>query len=397
MRPFCLKRSSFQLPIVLGCLFFSCTVPKLHAQRWPEALELLKMKQIDTARYVIDQDVEQAPGKALAMSWYVRGLVYKSIYDREDYRERYKAESIDLQAFDSYKRAMAFDKQNELSEGILEDILSLTDDFAQTGLELFEKGLEGRDPHMMAQAARYLDCVSEAFVLLGARAVPVFKILEDFGVQRQGLEVCRAMAKDASGNGAEAIPIYEQLVRDKTTEPAVYLKLKEHYAAQGRRNRALEVLAAGRKQTPKQLSLHLAYAELLADTARATEGIRMAIDLHRANPEDAAPLTTAGFIEEKRKQFDKAETYYQQALALEPQDFLANFRMGKLYFKRAEENKQAKATQLYVRELQKQSLQYAESAALADPRNPGNLRILFELYQALGESEKASQTRSMMN
>ena len=368
-----------------------------QAQRSQEAWELLKMRQLDTARAVADLDVAAAPGKTSAESWYVRGMIYKSIYDRDDYGEKHQGEHIDLTAFDSYKRAIELDAAHAYTNGILEDLLALTEDFCRTGLDLFEKGYENRKPHDLAEAARYLDAVAEAFALLGPRQVTVHKSLQEYGIDKNTLEVCRALAKDQAGQREDAARILTELVTAKSSEPAVYLCLKDYYLLQDRKGKALEVLERGRKAAPKDLPLALAYAELLADTGRAAEARTLASGLAKANPQEAAPLASLGLIEEKRSNPDKAETYYLQALEVEPADFTANFRLGKLYFKRAEEAKARKATQLYVRELQQRCIAYAEVAAKADPKHPGNSRILLELYNALGMADKAQQLKLDLN
>lgn len=389
--PLILMRSLFVL--LFGCLL---SMPAL-AQRHQEAWDLMKMRQLDTARMVADQDVASDSGRKQAVSWYVRGMVYKSIYDRDDYGEKHQGENIDLIAFDSYKRAIALDVNHQYTDGILEDVLSLTEDFCRQGLDLFEKGYDSRNAHQLAISARYLDAVSEAMQLLGTRQVGIYKTLQEYGIDKRTLEVCRALAKDNSGNREEALRLYEDLVTQKTQEPAVYLSLKEQYTAQNRRGRALAVLEQGRKQVPKSMEIALAYAELLADTGRSAEGRALAYQLHKEHPQEAAPLASLGFIEEKRLNAQKAEDYYVEALDLEPNDFMANFRLGKLYFKRVEEAKARKATQLYIRDLEEKSLHYAEVAAQADPKHPGNCRIMLELYNALGFSDKAQLLRTEMN
>ena len=157
------------------------------------------------------------------------------------------------------------------------------------------------------------------------------------------------------------------------------------------------MLAQGRKTLPKNVDIACAYAEILADTGRGTEAIRLMQELIRTNPGDASPMVSAGFIEEKRGNHEKALTWYEKALDNEPNDFMANFRMGKYYFKRAQDARTAKATQLYIKELQERSLTHAEAAGQADPRHPGNLRIMLELYQSLNMPDKAAMVKSQVN
>jgi tetratricopeptide (TPR) repeat protein len=157
------------------------------------------------------------------------------------------------------------------------------------------------------------------------------------------------------------------------------------------------VLEQGRQNAPQSIEIALAYAELLADTSRAAEGRTLALYMAKTNPQEAAPLVTLGFIEEKRKNPEKAEVYYQQALVLESTDFMANFRAGKLYFKQAEESRSKQAPAATIKELQEKSMQYAEMAARANPKHFGNNRILLELYNALGLQDKAQLLRTEMN
>jgi tetratricopeptide (TPR) repeat protein len=383
--------------ILLIVLFLLSIGLPAWAQRHQEAWELMKMGQLDTARMVADIDVDTEPGKHLAVSWYTRGMVYKAIADKDDYQEKHAGEYIDLTAFDSYKKAIAYDETHVLTDGILEDILSLTEDFCRDGLDLFEKGYDSRNTFQMAQAARYLDAVDEAFRLLGPRQISIHNTLKEYGIDRRTLEVCRALAKDRSGANDEAKRLYEALVKQKTQEPAVYLGLREIYINQSQRNKALAVLEQGRIAAPKSLEISLAYAELLADTSRALEGRSLALSLAKANPHEPRPHSTLGFIEEKRQNPENAMGYYEKALSLEPTDFTANFRMGKLFFKMAEESRAKKATQLYIKDLQEKSIHFAEEAAKANPKHLGNNRILLELYTALGLSDKAQLLKTEMN
>jgi tetratricopeptide (TPR) repeat protein len=395
--PTLFMRISLPLLACLLLILALCRPFDAQAQRNQEAWELMKMGQLDTAKMVADADVEAEPGKRQAVSWYTRGMVYKAICDRDDYQERHPGEYLDLTAFDSYKKAIALDETHVLTDGILEDIVSLTEDFCTAGLDLFEKGYDGRNTFKLAQAARYLDAVAEAFLLLGPRQISIHKALQDYGIDKRTLEVCRAMAKDMAGANDEARRLYEELVKQKTQEAAVYLGLKDVYIAQRQKGMALAVLEQGRINAPKSLEVSLAYAELLADTGRAAEGRTLAGNLARQYPDEPGPQTSLGFIEEKRQNAQVAEQCYEKALDLDPADFLANFRLGKLYFKQAEENKSKGATTIYVRQLQEKSLHFAEAAAQASPKHFGNNRILLELYQTLGLTDKAQLLKTEMN
>ncbi len=366
-----------------------------QAQRWEEAWTLLKAKQADTARMVIDLETASEPGQSTAMSWYVRGMVYKTLYDSEGSAEKYKGENVEFKAFEAYRKAIQLDKNQQLTAGILEDVLSLTEDFTQEGLNLFEKGYEARDAAALQKASLYLDCVAESFALLGARSVGLHKQFEDFGIDRKMFEVCRALAKDGSNQRDEAAALYEHLVKEKVPDPAVYINLKDYYLLRGKKTKALETLQVGRQMAPKSLEISCDYAELLADTGKSNEAMTLLKSLMRVNPDEARPFAAAGFIEEKKGNSQQAEAWYHKALDVEPNAFLPNFRMGKLFFKRAQEEKQKKATATYVRHLQETSLEFAEAAYQADMHHPGNTRILLELYNALGMAEKAAQIKSV--
>jgi tetratricopeptide (TPR) repeat protein len=211
------------------------------------------------------------------------------------------------------------------------------------------------------------------------------------------LEVCRALAKDKSGDNDDAKRIYEHLVKDKSQEPAVYLALREIYVNQKQKGKALSVLEKGLKNAPKSLELSLAYCELLADTNRASEARSLADKLAYENPNEPGPLTTQGFIEEKRQNLEKAQVYYQRAIGLDHTDFMANYRMGRLLYKEAEVSKKKEGNPQSIKELQEKSLQYAEQAALVNPKHFGNNRMLLELYNHLGQSDKAELLKTEMN
>jgi tetratricopeptide (TPR) repeat protein len=303
---------------------------------------------------------------------------------------------VEFKAFEAYRKAVEMDNTQELTEGILEDVLALAEDFAQTGLALFETGYETRDAAKLEKSARYMDCVSESFSMLGPRQTPILQQFQDFGIDKKTFDVCRALAKDGSGQRDEAAMIYEQLVKEKVQDPAVYINLKDYYMLRGKKTKALETLQVGRIMAPKNIEISCDFAELEADTAgKYHEAMVLLKSLMRAYPDESRPFAAAGYIEEKRSNSQQAEAWYHKALDVEPNAFLPNFRMGKLFFKRAEEEKRKKATQAYIKHLQETSLEFAEAAYQQDMHHPGNTRILLQLYNSLGMTAKAAQIKSV--
>lgn len=382
----------FVAPSALAMMLFQ----PAEAHHCEEAWNLLKLKQADSARAVIDKETATEPGDCSAMSWYVRGMVYKTLYDSEGSEEKYRGENVEVKAFEAYRTAIQLDKNQKLTEGILEDILALTEDFTQAGLSLFETGYETRDAATLFKASVYLDFVAESFSLLGPRQVGIHKQFEDFGINRNTFDVCRALAKGGSNQKDEAAAIYEHLVKEKVQNPSIYLNLKDYYLEKGKKAKALETLQIGRQMAPHSLEVTCSYAEVLADTGKHTQSLALLKSLMKLHPDEAEPFASAGFVEERKGNYQQAEAWYHKALDVEPSAFVPNFRMGKLFYKRAEEAKRNRSMEAaQIRNLQETSLQFAESAYYADMHHPGNTRILLELYNALGMAQKAAQIKSV--
>jgi hypothetical protein len=364
-----------------------------HSMAW----ELLKQGYLDSARHAADSEVEQDSLKAKPGRWYARGMVYKALFDKDEEGLRYRGEYVDLTAFDSYKRALELDVRHLYTEGILEDMQALTDDFCRMGLDLYERGYDSRNTYMLTKASRYLDAASAGLTLLGPRQLPVYATLREYGIDKPRLEACRALAKDKSGQNDAAKAIYLDLVRQKSQESAVYLGLKDIYLSERQKGKAIRILEQGKQNVPQNLEIELAYAEVLADTNRSSEGRAIAKALSLSYPTEAAPLVTLGLLEEKRHNPEIAEAYYEEATTKDPSDFMANYRVGKFYYSLSEQGKAKKADPKSVKDYQEKSLWYAEQAALANPKHLANCRILLSLYTDLGLTDKAQLLRTEMN
>jgi predicted Zn-dependent protease len=233
--------------------------------------------------------------------------------------------------------------------------------------------------------------------LLGPRQGPIYATLREYGIDRPRLEACRALAKDKAGQNEAAKELYLELARQKSQEPSVYLGLKDIYLNERQKGKALRILEQGRQIAPSSMEIALAYAEVLADTNRSSEGRAIAQSLASQYPTEAAPMVTLGLIEEKRKNPEMAEAYYEDATTRDPSDFMANFRVGKFYYSMAEDGKAKHASAQAIKNFQEKSLHFAEIAALANPKHFANSRILLSLYTDLCLTEKAQLLRTELN
>ncbi len=150
------------------------------------------------------------------------------------------------------------------------------------------------------------------------------------------------------GRREDAIKELEQVVAANAGRPEAFLALGAAYTQSGRLDAAIKVLAEGTKLDPSRADLHIQLARVyrskgLLDRAEA--------ELSRAQPKPDAPLASS-YVEHERLEFDlyverglvklkrgqlvaAAETF-KKALAMEPDDGLANNSIAQVYLRQGQ-------------------------------------------------------------
>lgn len=153
-------------------------------------------------------------------------------------------------------------------------------------------------------------------------------------------------AKQANMN-PQAIEVFQQLVDDGTADAGVYEELFNMYKADAP-DKSDKILAAGREKYPDDTGLLYAEINYLLNKGELVSLISKLEKAIQMEPENVSVYVTLGQVYDKLYQdkatsdpaaatenFNKAMSYYQQALEKDPKSFDAVYSIGALWYNKA--------------------------------------------------------------
>ena len=278
---------------------------------------------LDKAKKLIDPACEHEQTKNDAKTWYYAGLIYSSIGGEVD-KPRSKYKDLDPDWLEKSKnaalRCKELDTEKEYAEGN-NTILAFV------GNEYYKKALAAFDKQDW-----------EGCMALSEESVRIFN---ECGKREYAAESYMMAGKAAmNAHNNEAIMKYfKPLVRTKTKEHLVYKTLFDLYKSAGDTNEAIKLAQNYVKSCKDDYNANMMMAEaylLKGNIEQGNAEIQKALDLTVDKPElHASILAAAGATYEGVNDFANAEQKYKESLKTLPNQFVANFGMGKMFYNRA--------------------------------------------------------------
>ncbi len=106
--------------IIFGLLLFVAVISNAQQSRVTAAYSFLQQGKLDSAKVEIDAAVLHPDTQADAQAWYVRGFVYKTIYNQNEKANRESTSRIE--ALISFKKSIALDASDENVQENLKNI-----------------------------------------------------------------------------------------------------------------------------------------------------------------------------------------------------------------------------------------------------------------------------------
>ena len=219
-----------------------------------------------------------------------------------------------------------------------------------------------------------------------------------------------ALGAFTAGLNDEAKRIFEQLDKDGYQSEGVYDSLFKIYAAEGKDEEALAILAKGREIFPNDEMLRVSEINYYLKAGKLdvlTGKLEAAIE---ADPQNITLYSTLGHVydnlsqneyeegdkENAKKNFDLAYQYYSKALEIDDKHFNTIYNLGALYYNKAaqvvrelialEEDysaeglRKAEAKRGEMMDLFDKALPYFQRAEALQPNDLGTLSALQEIY-----------------
>ena len=313
-----MKKVALLLAIVI--LGYAASAQSLNVT---SAREAQNRGYLDKAKKLIDPACEHEQTKNDAKTWYYAGLIYSSIGGEVDKpRSKYKDLDPDwlVKCKNAALRCKELDTEKEYAEGNNTILSFLGNEYYKMAITVFNKQDWDQCMSLCEESVRmFNECgkreyANESYILAGKAAM--------------------------NAHNKEAILKYfKPLVRNRTKENLVYRTLFDIYKKDCDTNEALKLAQNYVKANKEDYNANMMMAEaylLKGDIENGNAEIQKALTKTVDNPtQHASLLAIAGATYEGVNDFASAEQHYKESLKTLPEQFVANFGMGKMFYNRA--------------------------------------------------------------
>jgi len=389
------------------------------------AWSYLKDGFLDDAKKSIDKAEAHADTKDWYKTFYMKGKVYQEIGISE--KPKYQAlcdDCFDV-AFNAYMQSIKLNFVKEEHRNIdFESELGLME-FAKILGENDERNYEDSEALYDVLMNRF-PALSNAFINEGVTAYQE----NDFEVAYNNFEKAvqistlafkvdtqlfyfASLAAIKAEKFEEAIQLNEVLMQlnygaTADDKVSVYLNQATAYKVTGDTVKMLETLQSGIEKFPESnyalVIETFNYYVNTGENEKAFEYISMAIE---QNPNDAQFYVIKGTLLEELKRKQQAQTEYEKAIELQPENFDANYSLGAFYYNTAVDTLDWADKNVPITDFAKlgeykeisngffeKSLPYLEKAYAQQPKNVNVLGTLKTIYYRLGKMEEYEKMKT---
>jgi len=304
--------------------------------------------KLEEAKKAIDVACEKAPTNATTKAWTTKGQIYAEFVNADDIAMALKKitkpqyPEAPLVAYQAFKKGYDLAVKKWEKSDAIKGIAGLLDKLRNAGADRYsEKNYKAAYETFtaVAEANETLKGAGEKGVLDDA-AVNTYVYYSALSAQQAGLS-------------AEAEGLYKKLIAAKyelkEAPGSIYSGLYNVLNAQKKEDEAIKVLEEGVKLYPNDTELLFTQINYYLKQNKLSELIdklKLAIEKEKSNAGLYSTLASVydnlAQIEAKNNNTAKSEgyakdaqSYYEQALALDPKNFDAIYSMGAMYYNRA--------------------------------------------------------------
>ena len=207
----------------------------------------------------------------------------------------------------------------------------------------------------------------------------------------------------------EAEVLYQSLLDKGISQPDIYASMGELYVGMGDTAKAIAIISKGTALYPNDKGLMIQELNVYLFSKRFDEAEVKLKEAIEKDPKFVPLYVQLANIYELKKDTANARKTYEQAIAIEPNSFDAQYRLGAMYYNQAVElnntmnkldlNQQKQYDLLKVQRdaTFRRSLPYLENAHLQDPKDMDTMIALKELYARLNMTEKLDDIKRQID
>jgi tetratricopeptide (TPR) repeat protein len=357
-----------------------------------KAYDLMKSGDAQAAKQAIDEAVANPATSSHAKAWYFKGWIYKGIFDSN------KNAEIRTAAFDAVAKAISLDSEKKYTEECKKLGIYLANTIYNEGVEAYNKKMYGQGVLLFDEYTRQIN-----------RFAPEE---HDAGAYFVG-----GMCAAQSGQNDIAKDRLQKAVQKNYNDAAVYSTLAKIHENEGNTAQAEKYINEGLKKYPTSKSLLVAQVNLnlfKGNVDAVQPSLEKAI---QQEPNNVEWLLALGTVYEKKAEqenatdkkmayIDKAKEMYRRVLAIEANNFKANFNLGIILYNSAVDiiNNQSYDIDIFAldnildqsTDFFKEALPYVEKANRLAPQDKSTLVALKAIYINLNNDAKIAEIDSKL-
>jgi tetratricopeptide (TPR) repeat protein len=342
------------------------------------AISYLDYNELDNAKTAIDKASVNERSVLSAKTWFYRGQIYSRLFQNENPVVAALSENPLEEAYLAYRKCDSLDDKDKFTGDLEQSVNFVMKNMAIMGISEFQN--ENYD-----------------------KAITYFGYVLEQNEKDTSTIFNLSLASYKKGDSQSALGYLTKLIELGTGNMDVYRQMEIIHLENKDTVSAINIVSKGREVFPTNTALLRDEINLYILTGKTN---LLSTKLEKASelePTNKLIWFALGTVSEDLKKIDKAEMAYKKAIELDPIYFDANFNLGAMFYNSAAEKvneannipindtkKYEAAKSNYLAEFNK-ALPYFEQALKVDPENYNTLRSLREIYDRLGDVDKANE------
>ncbi len=351
------------------------------------AWNYLNNGELDKAKTAINTATNDETTKIMAKTWFYRGNIYMAIYSDTSRKKDFN----DLnEAYNSYKKVKELDAKGEFT-------IEMMNPWLELAYYTFNEAVIPYNARDYQKAFDNFNRVSEIYGIVNS----IYKQ----NIIDTSASFYAANAAVKLGKYQEAKDIYEALIYKHFQDPEIYSNLADISLGAKDTSGAIAQLDKGIAIFPKDQNLRIKQLNLYLFSHRFNEVIDKLKAAIEKEPTRGDLYQALGSAYENTSDSANARKAYEKAIALNPNDFVANYSLGALIYNRAVEKIKAmndlpasdqkgyEKLKADGDDLLQRSLPYLEKARSINGKDLETLNALKELYARLNMMDKLNEVK----
>ena len=371
-----------------------------------DAIMFLREGKVDQALQAIDAASQHPSTHEDPKTWHYKAKIYVTAASDTS---RPNGEALAVGAYEAVKRAMELDHRGKFRGENQQLLMQTTFLLLNHAIAHYNDAITHLKDSAQAQphfqkTADLLEKFFDAYQSLHPKAQELVDAnLMKSQLPRPLLYFYAGYSAQQIGKNEAAKKYYQDAIAAEVKEPLAYIFYAELLAKEDSLQKASEVLAQGRKRFPDNTNLMDTELRLYQDAGKTDELMKRLKKVAAEHPEEPRYALYLAGLYEKQGNVDSAQAIYQKVLAADPENELANYNLGILYFNKGVEfyNQSIKERDLKkAGKLDKKAKSwfakaepYLEKAYSQNPKDQYLKRALKKIYLLLGKADKLSKLK----